>query len=164
MYRNIILIFLFSLLSFISFGQVVNQDDIDKIIDKLSAIENQDYSYRFDYIENQTTLELTVMKGDRIAELYSLLVNDIHPEGIFVLEMDDGIVMKILSKNNSKVFTYERFINGHRFSSNIRFIELGILPLMYKKILNDITNLIKEMISIESEAGPNIVNPPRTRK
>lgn len=153
-----------SLSSCLTFCQQDRQEIASQIIDELSNLGSSDYSYFLALDEETSTIEFVVNKGQQIIELYRLLLQDVHPEGVFILEKDSKLQLKILSRNHSGVFIHEKYKNGLRLSSNIKFIEYGNFSIASKEKLKKIVKLFKKLLPSEVKVKPTFVEPPRTKK
>lgn len=164
MYRIFVFLALFCLSLNSTFCQDTRQEMVNEILVELSALGNKKYSYFLNYIEEKSTLEFITKKDGEVKELYRLLIQDIHPEGLFLAESGDGLQLKILSKNHSSVFIYEKYRNGIRLSNNIKFIEFGQFSCVHKKRLKKVVQLLRKFIPKEEKIKPKFVDPPKTKR
>lgn len=141
------------------------KSDIDKLVSVANNFTNDQFSFGLEYVEEKSTFVFTKKKGDELIKIYKLIKSDIHPEGIFTIDKEDGFYLRILSLSNNKVFVSERFINGFRRGNNINFVDIGNLKDVSKKELSEFIELFKKVVSDKSpiDVDKIDVSPPRTK-
>ena len=95
---------------------------------------------------------------------YKAILNDIHPEGIFIIEKEGTKFLRILSIHNGKVFVREKFKGQFRNSNNTNIIEIELPENIDGKQLNELVENLKSIFVKEEKKTPiQIVEPPKTK-
>lgn len=123
-------------------GQNKEREITDHLIQSFENLSNNKDDYRIGYIENKNTLILECKSEGVERFTYKMIVTDIHPLGIFLLEREDRIYIRLLSIDNGKRFVRERYRNGYRLSNNTNVIDVDVSEA---KSPEDIKSTIREI-------------------
>lgn len=160
---------LFAILIYINMGIVHGQNKereiTDLLIQSFENLSNDKNDYRIEYIESKNSLILECRTEDTEKYTYKIIATDIHPLGIFFLEREDRIYIRLLSIDNGKRFVRERYRNGYRLSNNTNVIDVDVSDA---KSVEDIKNTIKEIKKFLSKSivssGESIISIPLPKK
>lgn len=143
MCRSVIIFFLFFSLSL--FGQKTQQELLNNLENSFSLLSKKDVKYKLTYQKEKEILYLKEIKHNSGFTSYKLLINDIHPLGVFLDEKNKYYSLKVLSKNNGNVFIKET-----RSLSTINYLELGKWSENYKEKLKIFINDLKQFIDFKT--------------
>lgn len=122
---NLQFIFLF-LFSLYTFGQNSKENVSIKLKESFSSLSYGEFEFRVNYIEGKETLYFETIKSGKPINGYKLLVEDIHPKGIYLYEDNRGIyLLRILSINNGNVFIEENLGKKHKHSKTTNYVDIG---------------------------------------
>ena len=119
----------------------INRVKIDSLNQLLKEISPIDYQTVIGYDSLKSTLLFNVHNKEQLSKSYKVLVADIHPEGIFHIEQDGVLFLKIISKCSRNMFietdhkgkfllskTTDRLILGG-YSADVRYKILTLSQL-----------------------------------
>jgi hypothetical protein len=82
----------------------MNRVKIDSLNQLFREISPIDYQTVIEYDSLKSTLQFNIYNKGQLLKSYKVLVADIHPEGIFYIEQDGVLFLKIISKCSGNVF------------------------------------------------------------
>lgn len=124
MYKNSITIFLL-FFSLFSFGQEKKRDSIVQFEKSFQQLSYNDFEYSVDYMEDKKTLYFKSIKSGIPVNGYKLLVEDIHPKGIYLYKSNGRYTIRVISLNNGNVFIKENFGGKYRNSNTTNYVDIG---------------------------------------
>jgi len=144
-------------------AQKKSDSPIENSLKAFNSMTNESSKYELDFIDENNTLYFKYELGEKKRFGYKANLDDIHPEGIFIIEKENKTFLKILSINNQKVFIKEKFRGEFRLGNNTNIIEIE-LPENIKENLNQLVENLKSIFVEEEKETPiQIVEPPRTK-
>lgn len=145
--KKINILIVFFLLTNVLLSQNINckisESSIDSVNQLLNLISESKEKYHFDYNHDKATLIFNKLEGEDITGFYKLISNDIHPEGIFLVDKDDKLYIKIISKCNGNVFIKTIYKKKFPLSRSINIALLG----PYSQGMENGINLICEILT-----------------
>jgi hypothetical protein len=144
MYKiNVIIFLLLFLVASKNYGQTCT-DGSKRLIENFSELSDV-HSFKLEYFAEKETLYFSIFQNGTQERGFRLLVKDIHPEGVFVIE--DKI--RVLSINNGYMFVEENFKNGHRLSHNTNYVDVTDLIDLSKA--QHFASLLKDFVKSKIE-------------
>ena len=120
------------------------QTSLNQLKTSFESLSYGVWDYKASYIMDDETLYFMVVKSNEPIYAYKMLVKDIHPEGIYLVEKDEYYSIRVLSLNNGHVFIKENLSGKYRHSSTANFVDIGTWDKNYKlKILEFILSFQK---------------------
>lgn len=138
------------LFPFLGFAQ--NQSDINNLKRAFGELSYKEYEYRLDFNKQKKTLYLEVSKSGKAVKGYKLLVKDIHPLGVFVIDNDSICSLRLLSLNNGHVFIDENLDKKYVHSNTANYVDIGIWDKSFKPALNSFIVQFKQFIKDLTES------------
>lgn len=161
-YRNlmigVLLIFAFS-------SKIISQDlsPIEKSIEIFNSFSNDSSDYSLEFIKEKNTLYFRYRLSEKKSFGYKTILEDIHPEGIFIIEKENNTFLRILSIHNEKVFVKEKFRGKFRLSNNINLIDIELDKTINENTLSDLVHSLKSIFVKEKKDIPIQIEPPKTK-
>ena len=130
---------------------------IQNSINLFESISTSESKYELNFIEEKNTLyfKYDLNDGNRIG--YKAILEDIHPEGIFIAEIEGTTFLRVLSVNNGKVFVKEKFRGEFRLSNNTNLIDIQLPKNFDEGTLKNLIQSLK-LIFVKEEIEPIIDN------
>lgn len=126
--------------------QITDKRKINTLTKTYENLSCKDELYKLEYITNVNTFIFKLAISDSKEIGYKVMLTDIHPEGIFSIELDGKTYIRILSIDNGNRFIKEKFTNGFRFGTTTNIIDIEILectsPFKIKKVINELKALL----------------------
>lgn len=152
------------MVSYKAVGQKESNSPIESSLKTFNSMTNGSAKYELDFIDEKYTLYFKYDLGEKKRFGYKAILNDIHPEGIFIIERGDTKYLRILSIHNGKVFVREKFRGQFRNSNNTNIVEIELPDNINKKQLDELIENLKSIFVKEKRNTPiQIVEPPRTK-
>ena len=123
-------------------------EELGKINDLINSLTD-DSTIEFSVDTKKNTLLITEDKKE-VASRYKLIIDDIHPEGIFYTREKGETRIKILSLNNYNVFTEDVRKNNKVSGRTINIVELIVVNNNEVKV-KEIINLLKQFVAVNQE-------------
>lgn len=143
---NFLTIFLF-LLSLCSFGQNHNEDVSIKLKESFHSLSYDDLEFKVNYIKNEKTLYFESKRSGNSIKGYKMLIEDIHPKGIFLYESKETFSIRILSLNNGNVFIEDNLDSKYKYSKTTNHIDIGNWSEDYKPHLKLFISIFKDFLA-----------------
>lgn len=145
-------------------AQKESNSQIENSLKTFNSMTNEFSKYELDFIDEKNTLYFKYELGEKQKFGYKAILNDIHPEGIFIIEKEDRKFLRILSIHNGKVFVREKFKGQFRNSNNTNIVEIELPENIDGKQLNELVENLKSIFVKEEKKTPiQIVEPPKTK-
>jgi hypothetical protein len=129
-------------------AQEIQKWNPQKTISLFESLSTSESKFGLDFIEEKNTLYFTykILEGNRIG--YKVILEDIHPEGIFITETEGKTFLRILSVNNGKIFVKEQFRGEFRLSNNTNLIDIELPEdfneIQLKKFIENLKSIFVE--------------------
>lgn len=144
-----------------TFAQNKSNLSIEKSIYNFNSLTNGSSKYKLDFIEKKNTLYFKYELGEKKKFGFKAILEDIHPEGIFIIERENIKYLRILSIHNGKVFVREVLRGQFWNSNNTNIIEIQLPENINDKALTVLVENLKSIfIKEEKEVPIQIVEPP----
>ena len=145
-------------------AQKESNSPIESPLKTFNSMTNESSKYELDFIDEKNTLYFKYELGEKKKFGYKAILDDIHPEGIFIIEKEGTKFLRILSIQNGKVFIREKFRGQFRNSNNTNIVEIELPKNIDEKQLNELVESLKSIFVKEEKKIPiQIVEPPRTK-
>lgn len=99
-------------------------DTLLRFVDSFSSLSFNQLKYGAVYIEKKETVIFNLYGDGDLLGSYKLLIRDIHPNGVFLIQENGINYIRVLSLNNGTVFIEEEFRNGYRLSHTTKYIDI----------------------------------------
>lgn len=123
---------------------------INDLENSFNILSNADFIYNLTYDNKEETLYLDEIKSGFDRTEYKLLIRDIHPLGVYILEKNGFFSLMIISINNGNVFIKEGI-----YSRTINFVNLGKWEKNYKNKINIFIQNLKHFIAFKANKVNN---------
>jgi len=137
---------------------------IKQVVEMTSHFSNQENRVELQFDTEKETFVFSFYRGKELLKKLKLIKSDIHPEGIFLYESEDGVSVRFLSIHNGKVFIEEKFANGFRKGKSTNIADVGDLSHIKRStLLLYIKNFRRILQDPAKEKQSAIARPPRTK-
>ncbi len=116
------------------------KDSLPEFVHSFSNLSFNQLKYEADYIEKKETVIFKIYDDGELFESYKLLLRDIHPNGIFLMQENGMNHIRVLSIKNGTVFIEEEIRNGYRLSNTTKYIDIPYYKIDRKSGLEFIKN------------------------
>ena len=127
---------------------------IQKSIELFNSWTTETSKYELEFIEEKNTLYFKYELEEKRRYGFKAILEDIHPEGIFILKNEDKTFLRILSIHNGKVFVRERFRGQFRNSNNTNLIDIELPEKVDKQELDELVVNLKTIFVKEEKETP----------
>ena len=135
-------------------SQSKNLMKISSFIESYKKLSDKKNKYKIEYVENKNTLIFKFKTQDSEEIGYKAILTDIHPQGVFRIELLNKNFIRVLSIDNGHRFIKEKFRNGFRVSNTTNTIDIELPNKInlekVKKIIKDLKRALKKPV-IESD-------------
>ena len=145
-------------------AQKQSNSPVENSIRIFNSMTSESSKYELDFIDRENTLYFKYELGEKKKFGYKTILDDIHPEGIFIIEKEGTNFLRILSIHNGNVFVREKFRRQFRNSNNTNIVEIELPENIDEKLLMELVENLKSIFVKEEKETPiQIVEPPRTK-
>jgi len=163
MFRTFYLVFIL----FVSALSCSGQSDtfaIKEVVEITSHFSNQEKRFEVQFDSEKEIFIFFFYQGNELLKKLKLIKSDVHPEGIFLYESEDGVSIRFLSIHNGKVFVEEKYVNGFRIGKSTNIVDIGDLSHIEKNTLFKYIERFKRILSEPSkEQQPVLISSPHTK-
>ena len=118
-------------------------DSLNQLFRQISTVENQVF---VEYDTLKSTFNIKVYNSEKLWKSYKLIVSDIHPEGIYFIEIDGKFNIRIISRCAGNVFIETSHKQGVIHSKTTNRLILSNYSQNAKKDISLICSLIQSMV------------------
>lgn len=148
----------------ISCSEQSDSSAIKMVIEMTSHFSNQENRFELQFDTAKETFVFFFYRGEELVKKLKLIKSDVHPEGVFLYDSEDGVSIRFLSIHNGKVFVEEKFVNGFRRVNSTNIADIGDLSHVEKKTLFKYIECFKRILSeLPDEKQPVLISPPHTK-
>lgn len=122
----------------------VKIDSLNQMFKEISPI---DYQTAIEYDSLKSTLLFNIHNKEQLLKSYKVLVADIHPEGIFYIEQDGVLFLKIISKCSGNVFIETNHKGKYVLSKTTNRLILGGYSADEKNSVLTLNQLFQSLVS-----------------
>ncbi|MEQ9302633.1 MAG: hypothetical protein RJQ14_01855 [Marinoscillum sp.] len=141
----VLLVFLKGL-AFSSDNCPINKVKIDSLNQLFKEISPIDYQTIIEYDSSKSTLLFSIYDKGQLLKSYKALVADIHPEGIFYIEQDGMLFLKIISRCSGNVFIETDHKGKYVLSKTTSRLILGGYSAEYKYNIMILSQIFQSVI------------------
>lgn len=122
-----------------------------------------------DYVESKRTFIFYEHIRDSLIQECKLILEDIHPEGIYIIDKNDGLSLNIISVNNGSVFANTKFVNGIRRGKSTNKFTKNSINIESREDVQKFIFLFQRFIhnnsnkKMDNDSDNTIVAPPITK-
>lgn len=152
--------FISSIFSYSSIGQkndcIIEQAKLNLINQMLNDYSLKKEHTLVDYSVEKQTFNFKHFIDSTLTNSYKSIITDIHPEGIYLIEDEGKLHIKLISRCTGNVFIKTQYRNGFLNSNTTNYVLIGGYGIESRKELGQITSLLKSVVTkCVSEKKPN---------
>lgn len=154
-------------LAFSSGDCPINRVKVDSLNQLFKEISPIDYQTVIEYDSLKSTLLFSIHDKGQLLKSYKVLVKDIHPEGIFYIEQDEMLFLKIISRCSGNVFIETDHKGKYVLSKTTNRLVLGGYSADEKNNILIISELFQSLVfecQNKNENGEDDISLPLMKK
>ena len=136
-------------------SQNTNRMKMDSLIQSYKNLSDKKNGYNIEFVENKNTLILKFQVQNSEEIEYKAILTDIHPQGIFLFELENKNFIRILSIDNGHRFIKEKFRNGFRVSNTTNIIDIELIKKVdlekIDKVIGDLKSILEKPVTESDE-------------
>ncbi len=136
-------------------SQNTNRMKMDSLIESYKNLSDKKNGYNIEFVENKNTLILKFQVQNSEEIEYKAILTDIHPQGIFLFELENKNFIRILSIDNGHRFIKEKFRNGFRVSNTTNIIDIELIKKVdlekIDKVIGDLKSILEKPVTESDE-------------
>ena len=136
-------------------SQNTNRMKMDSLIQSYKNLSDKKNGYNIEFVENKNTLILKFQVQNSEEIEYKAILTDIHPQGIFLFELENKNFIRILSIDDGHRFIKEKFRNGFRVSNTTNIIDIELIKKVdlekIDKVIGDLKSILEKPVTESDE-------------